>query len=84
MACCGKHFPGHGYASADSHVELPVDDRPLSDIRSNDEVPYKSLGVLLTSVMPAHVTYSQVDSAPRAFLRNGFRRSFGQDLDSQV
>ncbi len=67
MACCGKHFPGHGYASADSHVELPVDDRPLSDIRSNDEVPYKSLGVLLTSVMPAHVAYSQVDSAPAGF-----------------
>ena len=67
MACCGKHFPGHGYASADSHVELPVDDRPLSDIRSNDEVPYRSLGMLLTSVMPAHVTYPQVDSAPAGF-----------------
>ena len=67
MACCGKHFPGHGYATADSHVELPVDDRPLTDIRTNDEVPYASMGTLLTSVMPAHVTYPQVSPAPAGF-----------------
>ncbi len=67
MACCGKHFPGHGYATADSHVELPVDDRPLADIRSNDEMPYRSIGSLLTGIMPAHVVYSQVDTAPAGF-----------------
>ena len=67
MACCGKHFPGHGYATADSHVELPVGDRPLTDIRTNDEVPYASMGTLLTSVMPAHVTYPQVSPAPAGF-----------------
>lgn len=67
MANCGKHFPGHGYAKADSHIELPEDDRPLSDIRSNDEAPYQSLGTLLTSVMPAHVVYPQVDSSPAGF-----------------
>lgn len=69
MACCGKHFPGHGYASADSHVELPVDDRPLADIRANDEDPYVTMGPLLTAVMPAHVVYPQVDSAPAGFSR---------------
>ncbi len=52
---------------ADSHIELPEDDRPLSDIRSNDEAPYQSLGTLLTSVMPAHVVYPQVDSSPAGF-----------------
>lgn len=69
MACCGKHFPGHGYATADSHVELPVDERPLSDIKANDEVPYEAMGVLLTAVMPAHVVYTAMDSAPAGFSR---------------
>ena len=67
MANCGKHFRATAMQKADSHIELPEDDRPLSDIRSNDEAPYQSLGTLLTSVMPAHVVYPQVDSSPAGF-----------------
>ena len=36
MANCGKHFPGHGYAAADSHVALPIDDREVSRIEHAD------------------------------------------------
>ncbi|MEK9811751.1 MAG: beta-N-acetylhexosaminidase [Bordetella sp.] len=72
---CGKHFPGHGWAEADSHHALPVDDRPLDAILQDDAWPYARLGrgrferALLQSVMPAHVVYSQVDSLPAGFSR---------------
>ena len=69
MANCGKHFPGHGYASADSHVALPVDDRPLEQILADDAAPYDWLGMALASVIPAHVIYSKVDEKPAGFSR---------------
>jgi len=69
MANCGKHFPGHGWAHADSHVDLPVDDRPLKQILSDDAAPYGWLGDALSAVMPAHVVYPKVDDAPAGFSR---------------
>ena len=69
MANCGKHFPGHGYAHADSHHELPVDDRPLKTILADDAAPYGWLGEALLAVMPAHVVYPAVDSQPAGFSR---------------
>jgi beta-N-acetylhexosaminidase len=67
MGNCGKHFPGHGYAGADSHYDLPVDDRSLSEILSADAAPYDWLGDSLLSVMPAHVLYPKVDNMPAGF-----------------
>ncbi|WP_087667499.1 beta-N-acetylhexosaminidase [Caballeronia humi] len=69
MANCGKHFPGHGFASADSHVALPTDDRPLDEILAADVKPYDWLGMALASVIPAHVIYTQVDEKPAGFSR---------------
>jgi beta-N-acetylhexosaminidase len=67
MANCGKHFPGHGYVKADSHLEIPVDDRSLKAILADDAMPYEWLGNTLDSVMPAHVIYSKVDRRPAGF-----------------
>lgn len=69
MSNCGKHFPGHGWASADSHVALPVDDRPLATILGDDAMPYDWLGVALDAVIPAHVIYEKVDGKPAGFSR---------------
>ena len=81
MATCGKHFPGHGWAQADSHLELPVDDRDLKTILAQDAAPYAWLGDALMSVMPAHVVYPKVDSLPAGFsrkwLRDILRRKLG-------
>ena len=67
MANCGKHFPGHGFVKADSHVDVPVDKRSLKAILADDAKPYEWLSTSLTSVMPAHVIYPKVDSAPAGF-----------------
>ena len=67
MANCGKHFPGHGYASADSHVAVPVDDRALEVILADDAKPYQWLGNALKAVMPAHVIYPAIDALPAGF-----------------
>ena len=43
MANCGKHFPGHGFVKADSHVAVPVDRRSLKAILADDARPYEWL-----------------------------------------
>lgn len=67
MQACGKHFPGHGYVKADSHLDIPVDKRSLKAILADDARPYEWLGTSLASVMPAHVIYPQVDPLPAGF-----------------
>ena len=70
MAAVGKHFPGHGFAGADSHVAVPRDERSLREIEKKDLVPYKAaIEAGLAAVMPAHVIYSQVDSEPAGYSR---------------
>jgi len=67
MANCGKHFPGHGFVKADSHIDIPVDRRSLTAILADDAAPYRWLNTVTSSVMPAHVIYPKVDSRPAGF-----------------
>ncbi len=67
MAHCGKHFPGHGHAAADSHVAVPVDKRSLKAILADDAQPYEWLSATLTAVMTAHVVYPKVDARPATY-----------------
>ncbi|MEK0435336.1 MAG: beta-N-acetylhexosaminidase [Pseudomonadota bacterium] len=69
MANCGKHFPGHGFVAADSHIAIPVDERDPKDILKEDAAPYGWLGMSLSAVMPAHVIYPFFDSQPAGFSR---------------
>lgn len=68
MMATGKHFPGHGWASEDSHVAIPHDERNLSTIMQQDVIPYTRLyKEILTAIMPAHVIYDEVDKMPACF-----------------
>jgi beta-N-acetylhexosaminidase len=75
MGNCGKHFPGHGFVKADSHVDMPIDKRSLKAILKEDAKPYAWLNNELSAVMPAHVIYPKVDARPA-----GFSQTWIQDI----
>jgi len=67
MAAVGKHWPGHGAVSADSHLALPRDRREYAEILE-DIIPFERLiNGGLAGVMTAHVIYTQMDLAPASF-----------------
>jgi beta-N-acetylhexosaminidase len=68
MAAVGKHFPGHGAVTEDSHLDLPVDRRDIDAIMKSDVSPYVNLfSEGLEAVMPAHVIYQQADAHAAGF-----------------
>lgn len=82
MCATGKHFPGHGAVTGDSHHETPVDARDLDSILMRDVFPYRHLcqSGRLDAVMPAHVVYSQVDSQPAGFSRKWLQEMLKSQL----
>ncbi|HJY78649.1 MAG TPA: beta-N-acetylhexosaminidase, partial [Burkholderiales bacterium] len=71
LGAVGKHFPGHGYAEADSHVAVPRDERKMLEIQKKDLVPFRAtIEAGLAGVMPAHVIYGQVDAEPAGYSKH--------------
>ena len=67
MKSCGKHFPGHGFVSGDSHFVLPQDERSWTQLQE-DIMPFAELATQgMAAVMPAHVVYPKVDTQPAGF-----------------
>ena len=82
MPAVGKHFPGHGGVTEDSHLALPVDHRELEVLLRQDVVPFeKMIANDLSGIMPAHVIYERVDDKPAGYskiwLQDILRRRLG-------
>ncbi|WP_265522209.1 glycoside hydrolase family 3 N-terminal domain-containing protein [Oerskovia flava] len=68
---CGKHFPGHGATDVDSHLDLPVVDASLDELRRRDLPPFvhafgapDASGERLDAVMTAHLLVPALGPAP--------------------
>lgn len=82
MMATGKHFPGHGYIEADSHVAMPVDHRRYADIEMEDLIPFRQMiNAGLAGIMPAHVIYPQVDAHPAGFSAVWLKQILRGELD---
>ncbi len=66
MYAAAKHFPGHGTASAGSHLNLPVVSESAQTLRNRDWVPFRAaIGARVDFVMIAHLSVPSIDqSAP--------------------
>jgi beta-N-acetylhexosaminidase len=85
VAACGKHFPGHGDTSVDSHVELPLVEHPPDRIRRVECVPFAAaIRASVAFIMTAHVLVPSIDEETPATLsprivRTLLREEMGYD-----
>ena len=68
MAAIGKHFPGHGAVTVDSHAALPIDERPFNEIQQDDLIPFMELSKAgIDALMAAHIIFPRVDEKAVGF-----------------
>jgi beta-N-acetylhexosaminidase len=85
IAACGKHFPGHGDTSTDSHLELPLVEHPPERLRDTELAPFRAaIQARVATIMTAHVLVPALDekrpaSLSRAIVHDLLREELGFD-----
>ncbi|KFI05503.1 beta-N-acetylhexosaminidase [Massilia sp. BSC265] len=84
VACCVKHFPGHGDTHVDSHRDLPLVDKPLAELERFEFAPFRIAAPEASAVMTAHIVYPALDpkypaTMSRPILTGILRERFGFD-----
>jgi beta-N-acetylhexosaminidase len=83
VLACGKHFPGHGDTTRDSHLELPRVERTIDELMQTELAPFReAVASSIDALMTAHVVFSALDpSSPatlsRAVISDLLRGSWG-------
>jgi beta-N-acetylhexosaminidase len=62
VACCVKHFPGHGDTTVDSHRDLPTVDKPLAQLEQFELAPFRNAAASAPAMMTAHIVYPALDA----------------------
>lgn len=62
VACCVKHFPGHGDTHVDSHRDLPTVDKPLLELDALELAPFRTAAPVAPAMMTAHIVYPAIDA----------------------
>ncbi|MGJ9419447.1 beta-N-acetylhexosaminidase [Massilia sp. CMS3.1] len=65
VACCVKHFPGHGDTHVDSHRALPTVDKPLAELERFEFAPFRMAAqgeYPAPAMMTAHIVYPAIDA----------------------
>ncbi|MBR7746785.1 beta-N-acetylhexosaminidase [Undibacterium baiyunense] len=61
VACCIKHFPGHGDTHVDSHRDLPEVNKSRAELDALELAPFKAAAKNAPAMMTAHIVYPQID-----------------------
>jgi beta-N-acetylhexosaminidase len=84
VACCVKHFPGHGDTHVDSHRDLPTVDKDLAELERFEFAPFRAAAPHAPAVMTAHIVYPALDpdhpaTMSRAILTGLLRGKMGYE-----
>ncbi len=87
VACCAKHFPGHGDTHVDSHHALPTVDKSMAELEALELKPFRALAhgpQAAPAMMTAHIVYPQIDAShpatlSRPILTGVLREAIGYD-----
>ncbi len=61
VACCVKHFPGHGDTHVDSHRDLPTVGKALPELDVLELAPFRAAAPVAPAMMTAHIVYPAID-----------------------